>query len=153
MGGGDPMCVDQLLHPNRLLQDNWVNAMPRWPGAGWRYPSSHLLKADVRQFFDDPIPLDQQFTDVFHGFEYRLGLIQQHRQGSGAYQAFSGEYVGENGWSWGDDEAPFAELSFRKDLTDRARAEPWDRFLEVDQDRDEILSAHREVLKHYRRFR
>ena len=40
-----------------------------------------------------------------HGFEYRLGLIQE-RVRTHSYRAISGEYVGE--WQWKDD-VPVAE--------------------------------------------
>ena len=33
MGTGDPVPAAHLLHPNRILEESWVNAMPRW-GAG-----------------------------------------------------------------------------------------------------------------------
>lgn len=96
MGTSDPMPVAQLLHPNRILDSSWVNAMPRWNGGRWHYPASHLLKADVRAVFRDLIPLEQDYVQAFHGFEYRLGLVQQSQQDvPGAYRALSGEYVGE----------------------------------------------------------
>lgn len=155
MGTTESMPAAQLLHPNRLLQDNWVNAMPRWNTTRWLYPSSHLLKSDIRRFFENFIPLDSQYRDVFHGYEFRLGLIQEHQNAGTAisYRALSGEYVGESGWAWGEngEDTPHVELAFRQ-AAERSRDWPWKDFLEVDN-LDETLISHREVLKHYRRFR
>ena len=39
------------------------------------YPASHLLKADLRRFFDQLIALEADYVEAFHGHEYRLGLI------------------------------------------------------------------------------
>lgn len=82
LGTGEPTKAAQLLHPDLLLQKSWVDAMPRWGQRhpGWIYPASHILKADIRQFFEDLIPLDDDYFAVFHGFEYRLGLIQEKQR-------------------------------------------------------------------------
>lgn len=150
MGTADPTPATQLLHPNRVLQHSWVLAMPRWEGVQWYHPSSHLLKADTRRFFEDLIPLDSKFVETFHGYEYRLGLIQEQEEGGRGYRALSGEYIGDTGWSWGEDEAPFAELAFRKD-GERSRDWPWPEILNGEA-WEQTLVAHREVLKRYRRF-
>ena len=151
MGTAEPTSAAQLLHPNRLLEKSWVDAMPRWGEGhpGWIYPASHLLKADIRPYFENLIPLDADYTATFHGYEYRLGLIQENRgDGLRGYRAMSGEYVGETGWSWEDRDVPFAELAFRE-AAERSQEWPWADFLDGD-DLDQTLINHREVLKHYR---
>lgn len=150
LGNGEPMNASQLLHPNRLLEKSWVNAMARWGEGhpGWIYPASHVLKADTRRFFDDLISLDDEYTAVFHGYEYRLGLIQEMHAGRIGYRALSGEYVGERQWSWDDHDVPLAELSFREAAV-RSQEWPWVEYLGGDG-LDRVLIEHREVLKHYR---
>ncbi|MDN4161079.1 SIR2 family protein [Nocardioides abyssi] len=150
MGTGEPMNASQLLHPNRLLADDWVNAMPRWNGGRWLYPASHVLKADIRRFFEDLIPLDADYRTAIHGYEYRLGLIQEQRQDGRGYRALSGEYVGENQWSWDERDVPLVELAFRA-AADRSRDWPWADFL-GGSSLDQVLIDHREVLKHYKRY-
>lgn len=152
MGTSEPLPAAQLLHPNRLFQDNWVNSMPRWNTTRWLYPASHLLKTDTRTFFEDLIPLESDYRDAFHGYEYRLGLIQGRQSDSSpmGYQALSGEYVGQNGWTRGESEMPHAEVDFRR-VTDLTPASPWSRYLGED-DLEGWLSRHREALKRYRRF-
>lgn len=151
MGTAEPTPTAQLLHPDRLLKKRWVEAMPRWGEGhpGWIYPASHLLKADTRNFFEDLIPLDADFVETFHGYEYRLGLIQESLEGHpGGYRALSGEYIGEQGWSWDDRGIPLAELSFRE-AANRSSDWPWPEFLKA-EDIEEALITHREVLKNYR---
>lgn len=151
MGTAEPSNASQLLHPNRLLEKSWVDAMPRWgeKHPGWIYPASHLLKADIRPFFEDLIPLDSDYASAFHGYEYRLGLIQENRgEGLHGDRAVSGEYVGERQWSGEDPDVPLVELAFRK-AAERSHDWPWTSYLDG-EDLDQALITHREVLKHYR---
>lgn len=150
MGTGEPMNAAQLLHPNRLLEKSWIDAMPRWGEGhpGWIYPASHVLKVDTRRFFDDLIPLDDDYAAAFHGYEYRLGLIQEKHAGGMGYRALSGEYVGERQWSWDDHDVPIAELSFREAAV-RSQEWPWAEYLGGNS-LDRALIDHREVLKRYR---
>jgi hypothetical protein len=147
MGTSDPRPASYLLHSNRLLPDEWVNLMPRWTGGRWLYPASHILKADLREFFAALIPLQTDYERVFHGYEYRLGLLQEAIPGG--YRAASGEYVGERGWSWSEGGVPIAEEQFRDDGS-RSRDWPWAEFL--GRDIDGALVEHREVLKRYQRY-
>ncbi len=152
MGTSGPVPAGQLLHPNRVFNESLVNAMPRWNSSRWHYPASHLLKVDSRLFFRDLILLDEDYKRVFHGFEYRLGLIQQAQQDApGSYRAMSGEYVGETSWSENDREVPASEVEFRK-ISARARSCPWVGFLGGEDSFDQVLINHREILKPYRRF-
>lgn len=150
MGTAEPVNASQLLHPNRLLPGSWVNDMPRWGEGhpGWTYPSSHILKADIRRFLQDLIPLETDYIAAFHGYEYRLGLIQEHRDDCRGFRAVSGEYVGEGQWSWNDRDVPLVELAFRE-AADRSRDWPWVDYL-GGEDLDQTFLSHREVLKHYR---
>lgn len=154
MGTGQQFSAAQLLHQNRAFDAAWVNAMPRWGegGSRWHFPASHLLKADIRRFFEDLIPLDSDYTATFHGWEYRLGLIQeQGDERLRGYRAMSGEYVGENAWSYNSEqEVPLAELAFRA-AAERSRNWPWTDFLDG-TGLNQVLLDHREILKKYRRW-
>ena len=151
MGTSDAIPAAQLLYPSRILEASWVNALSRWGenGPRWTYPASHLMKADIRRFFDNYIPLESEYIEAFHGYEYRLGLIHERQQyAPGSWRATDGEYVGEWGWSW-DDHIPLAEIAFRKQ-GERSSNWPWNDFLGGAADVDQALLAHREVLKNYR---
>jgi hypothetical protein len=146
MGTGEPQIAAQLLHPLRMIEPEWVNLMPRWEGQRWLYPASHLLKTDIRPFFKDLIPNDDDYKATFHAYEYRLGLIQEHTQDEpAAYRALSGEYVGD--WSW-ERGIPKAELDFRR--TVGQDPDPWTDYLGTD-DLDDLLTQHRDVLAQHKR--
>lgn len=146
-----PAC--QIIHPHRVLDDNGVNALPRWNGGRWRYPASHLLKADVRALLKDLIPGDD-YEDVFHGYEYRMSLLHARTNAAypGAYSAGSGEYVGEHSWSWDDRDVPLAEIAFRE-AGQRAPEWPWASFFGDEAAYDQALIGHRAVLEGFKYHR
>ncbi|MCW4354087.1 hypothetical protein ONR57_12325 [Hoyosella sp. YIM 151337] len=124
--------------------------MPHWNETKWHYPASHLLKADVRAAFEDLISLKQDYAQAFHGFEYRLGLIQQSQQDvPGAYRALAGECVSERSWSWDDSPVPAVEVEFRKAM-ERNRHRAWAHYLGGADRFNQALLDHREVLRPYR---
>ncbi len=136
----------QLLHYQRMFTDDWAKNLPRWAGTnGWVYPTSHLFTTEVRRFFADLIPDEEEFLAAYRGFEYRIGLIQEFTPG---YHAMSGEYVGE--WAWRGEE-PQAELALRKQA-DRGHAAAWDAFFDEKLTLDEALIAQRAILKQYQRW-
>jgi hypothetical protein len=145
-----PSC--QVIHPYRVLDEDRVNALPRWnAGGGLTYPLSHLLKADTRSIFADLIPEDSDYVDTFHGYEYRMSLLHENTNAthSGAYRAMSGEYVGEQGWSWDDRSVPLAEVAFRA-AGQRASDWPWVRLLGGEDGYDQALIEHRGVLETFK---
>ena len=138
-----------LLHYQRLTEDKWVNGLPRWDKYTWSYPQSHLFLTDIWRFFKDSSPSFDDYKVVYHGFEYRLGLIQE-RTASGMFmKAISGEYVGERGWD--QDGVPQAEVAFRRHL-ERSRSNSWQIYLGGADEVDGVLVAHREVIKRYERW-
>lgn len=139
------MNAAQLVHYQRLFTDDWAKNLPRWAGSGWLYPTSHLFTTEVRRFFTDLIPDEEDFLAAYRGFEYRLGLIQEFTPGN---RAMSGEYVGE--WAWRGEE-PQAELALRKQA-ERGHAAAWDSLLDGKITLDEALIAHRAVIKQYQRW-
>ena len=151
MGTSEDIAVAQLLHPQRILERSRINAFPRWEGTTWIHPASHLLKTDIKPFFEELIPLEADYVQAFHGFEYRFGLVQENiNDDTKGLRALSGEYVGERAWSWGDEEVPLAEVAFRK-AVERNASRPWNSFLGGTENVDGALLVHREVLKNYRR--
>lgn len=136
----------QILHYQRLFDDDWAKNLPRWAGTnGWLYPTSHLFTSEVRHFFADVIPDEEEFLSAYRGYEYRLGLIQQFTPG---HRAMSGEYAGE--WAWRGEE-PQAEVGLRKQA-ERGHASVWELLFGDELTLDEALTAHREVLKRYQRW-
>lgn len=136
----------QLLHYQRLFTDDWAKNLPRWAGTnGWVYPMSHLFSTEVRRFFTDLIPHEEEFVAAYRGFEYRIGLIQEFTPG---YHAMSGEYAGE--WAWRGEE-PQAELALRNQA-ERGYAAAWHAFFEGKRTLDEALIAFRSILKRYQRW-
>lgn len=142
----EPQSVAQFLHYARIADNAWIHMMPRTEGTQYYYPVSHIFKEDTRRFFSELIPQDSDFDTAFHGFEYRIGLLQQYSQG---YKAISGEYVGT--WAWAAD-IPHAEALFRRDL-ERHGDDAWADILAVDGDTvDSALTSHRETLSRLRQF-
>lgn len=136
----------QLLHYQRLFTDDWAKNLPRWAGTnGWVYPTSHLFATEIRRFFTDLIPDEEEFLMAYRGFEYRIGLIQEYTPG---HHAMSGEYVGE--WAWRGEE-PQAELALRRQA-ERGHVGAWDAFFDGKLTLDEALIAHRAILKRYQRW-
>lgn len=99
-----PMPAAQALHTSRWI-DNWawLNQLPRWGGAAWIYPVSHLLHADLRPVLVDLVPDDDAYRRLFDGAEFRTALAQ-HAQADGglrgAYQAAMGQWAGERSWTF-----------------------------------------------------
>jgi hypothetical protein len=146
-----PAC--QIIHPYRVLDDNGVNALPRWKGNRWTYPVSHLLKADVRALIEDLIPGDD-YEDVFHGYEYRMSLLHEITNAThqGTYPAGPGEYVGERNWSWDNRDMPLAEIAFRE-AGQHALDWPWFALLGGEATYDQTLISHRAVLERFKYHR
>lgn len=138
----------QLLHPRRIFDGGWINYTGRWNGSLRAWPASSLLRIDTRHFFESVIPLEDGYTEAFHGYEYRLGLIHEHTQGPAAYRALSGEYALDTQWSSEGSKMPLAEAAFQK-AGDRSQDWPWPAFLGP-ANIDDVLLKHREVLDRYR---
>ena len=147
-GRDAPSPAGQLLHPERLLTKPWVEAMPRWGGAAWTFPSSHLLQTDIADLVNEYVVNKSDYVEAFHGFENRLGLVQERQQHyDAAYRALPGEYVGERGWTFAKPSVPLAEVAFRAAIATRSM-DPWGAF--IDGPVDQALTDHREILEGYR---
>ncbi|MCS5735092.1 SIR2 family protein [Herbiconiux daphne] len=153
MGHGEAVPSAQLLHANHVFASGLIKVMPRWGDTRWVYPISHLLLTDLRVFFADFIRLDADFVAAFHGYEYRIGLIQSQLAIDGyGYSPADGEYVGERGWSFASDRKPLAEITFVREASRRADW-PWPEYLGGPDGLEKVLEAHRELLRSYSRSR
>ncbi|WP_345802886.1 SIR2 family protein [Microbacterium sp. AZCO] len=135
----------QSLHYLRLASDDWVDNLPRWGTQRWLYPTSHLFVTDLRGYFADSIPVDDEFQLAYQSFEYRLGLVQERTPGK---HAISGEYVGE--WRWEGD-VPKMESALRRQI-ERGQAPAWQAFYGGTAELETALVAQRETLKRYVRW-
>ncbi len=142
------------LHYNVVLDSDLINTFPRWNSTRWTYAASHLLKADLREVFHDPIPNDDEYKAAAHGFEYRLGLVQHATSNApGGVRPVYGEYAGEGQWtrSLEDETIPRAEIEFRRS-GERRSDWPWPAFVGADADLDTYLHGYRDVIKKYDRW-
>lgn len=144
-----PAC--QIIHPIRVLENDWVKTLPRWSNQTWVYPPSHLLRADTRPIFEALIPEDADYAETFSNYEFRLSLLQQNTNAAhaSAYRAMPGEYLGERAWSWDDPNIPLAEIAFRE-AAERDADGSWVDFLGGGDKYDKALIDHRSVLEMYK---
>ncbi|WP_167372266.1 SIR2 family protein [Rhodococcus koreensis] len=138
------------LHVNARLDGEVVNALPRFGGTRWNFPGSHMLKEDLREVLQEFFPDYQGYASAVHGYEYRVGLVQEATKAEGAYRAMSGEYVGEREWK--ADGSLTAEQEFRKSAAKGARDWPWTGLLGDLKNLEETLLRHREVVSKYKRW-
>lgn len=140
-----PAC--QIIHPIRVLDNDWVKALPRWNGQPWTYPLSQLLRADTRAVLDASIPEDPDYAETFRNYEFRMSLLHEKTNAAhvSAYRAMPGEYVGEQAWSWDDRNIPLGEIAFRE-AGARDSDWPWISFLGGKDKYEETLVDHRAVL-------
>lgn len=142
-----PAC--QIVHPYRVLDNNWVKTLPRWNGYQSAYAASHLLKMDVRALVEELVPDD--YMDTFHGYEYRMSLLHERTNATYpvTYRAGPGEYIGDRNWSWVDRDTPLAEIAFRE-AGQHAADWPWISLLEGEATYDQVLIDHRAILKQFK---
>ena len=146
----DPIPASQLLHPLEVLETNLFGQVPRWGGSRPYYPASRLLKADLRRFFDQFIPSNADYVDAAHGFEFRLGFIQEQQQDvAGANHAMPGEFVGERQWSFEQPPVLRSESAFRRAGEQRSDW-PWVAYLGGQDEYEQALKSYRPVLERYR---
>jgi len=115
-----------VLHQNRLLNAELINAMPDGPPTGqkWLYPQSHLLRRVLKPFITDVLPA-ARFTEAFDDFEYAAGLLQPRNPDGtkGRYNPNAGEYALDGRW---DDDVPHAENRLRARHARLGLASPWE---------------------------
>ncbi|AHH16891.1 SIR2-like domain-containing protein [Nocardia nova SH22a] len=143
-----PKSAAHVLHLQEVL-DTWTGALPRWGGVRWKFPESHLLRADLEGLFKDY--LGPRHLDVVHDVEYRTGLAQFLDTDGLANHPNSGEFAGEQGWDfYSDDPKPFAEQRFREQIARRG-PRAWALISPDSTWDDSCLDRYREVLNDYQK--
>jgi hypothetical protein len=66
----------QVLHLQRVVDDRNANGLPRWGGEHWKYPTSHLLRASLHDFFVDHDVHSATYDELCDDVEYGTGLVQ-----------------------------------------------------------------------------
>lgn len=146
---GGPEPAAQALHYHRIWEPEWINNLPRWNGVRWHYPASHLMKADLRQFFKGSLE-GEAFANAYHDFEYRLGLVQMRTGTSGhRYRANMGEYADQHLWER-DGETPKAETRFKRALA-KSHSDSWQQYFGGADQLEAEIKEMRGAMDIYRR--
>jgi hypothetical protein len=143
-----------VLHDYRVIEPDDVNQLPRWSGTGWQYPTSHLLRADLREVLRPLIAEDDQYVQASNRYEYRVALLQHRRQDiTGSYGGAPGEFVGD--YRWVGDVEPLMEADFRSAAEKSDHRWPWWSVLGGNDPAalDAALTDFREHLNEIRRHR
>lgn len=100
-GGQQERPAWDILHDYRTMDPQVINAFPRWGStAGWLYPQSHLLKAELRAVLLPILGDEIAYEHLYLRTEYRTAIVQ-HRCDTGRFRAAPGEFIGE--WQWDGD--------------------------------------------------
>ena len=131
----------QVLHLLRVVDNNDANRLPRWDGQQWRYPTSHLLKAELQQFFADQNVDNRTYDNLCDDVEYRTGFVQHLIDDQpGDLRPCGGEFVLER-------RREPAEQQFRESIA-RNGLSAWADLL-GDGDLDANLASYGETLARY----
>lgn len=145
----DPLPASQLLHYHFFTDEGIIKGFPRWGGTQYIYPSSHLFKQVMQGYFDEITSFNDDFKNIYHEFEYRLGLLQElTRRNSGhRFRAITGEYLLSLAR---EGDIRQSELDFRRRLNPHS-LKAWEQLLPAGTTIDGALIKHREeVLVKYR---
>jgi hypothetical protein len=130
-----------VLHDHDVLNENIINAFPRWAGTRWIYATAHLLMLELREPLRALEPDDDSYKVLVHGYELRAALAQKL---AGERFAAPGLFISD--WQWDRDTGQLrAEIAFRQSgdlpawgLTDSLKL-------------DDVMNELREELKKSRR--
>jgi hypothetical protein len=134
----EPRSALEVLYLNRVLNDTMVQALPRWGDQSWRYPSSHLIRADLTAVLAETLKT-QRFEPSLDDLEYRVGLVEYLQ--TNAHHPHLGEFIlGERGGE--------AEQRLRRDAARASNSWPWWSLLKSPQSMEEVLAGYTEVLRY-----
>lgn len=134
----------QVLHLQRVVADENANRLPRWGGEHWIYPTSHVLRASLRDFFADHDVDSATYDELCDDVEYRTGLVQHLIDDQPLeFRPNAGEFVLR-------DRRTYAEQRFRDQLARNGDAAWADLFGEHDLDSN--LASYGKILARYRTF-
>lgn len=151
-GNTDPLPAVHALHPAKVIPSEEIKHLPRWGATRWPYPSSHLLRADLRELFRSTVPLDADYNTLHNQFEYRVACVVEGPMAlSGVYRAPEGEYLGDGQWL--TDGRLHAEAEFAAYAEQQDASWPWWQYLGGGPaGLQGALGSVREVIKRYQRW-
>jgi len=140
------------LHDLAVLRPEGVDLLPRWEGNKWLYPTSHLLRADLREPLRTRLPDDDDYKQQHDRFEYRTSLLTWliKKTVISGYRLMSGEFLAE--WQWNADGLNLAEVDFRRTLEATDDTWAWWPLLGDRDTADRTLATFREELQKLRRW-
>lgn len=131
-----------------VLMEGVVKSLPRYPGPGWLYPPSHLLRDVTRPVLEDLVPDSGDYSRRHDDYEYYAALVQ-HCTASKYQGPASGEFIGDHGWS---QHGLLAEIRFRQRAEQADLDWPWFKVIGGRDKRDAVLTDLQETLKKMTRW-
>lgn len=125
-----PGPVETILAPDWVLDAESIKTLPRWEGASWLYPPSHLLRSDLHPILAE-FTADGSTTRTIDDLEFRQALLRC-RTAEGETYALKGEYLGDP--RWGERSALEAAIERFKATAHRAEPWPWEPVVAGDLD-------------------
>lgn len=136
-----------VLDPWTVTDQDHLNNLPRAEGQKWFYPASKFVREDLAELMA-PIVGDEDYDLLHRRAEYRAALACEFgRSRETGGRPPSGEYIGDNMWTWGSDGEPLVAIDFRE----RGDRTAWGLRDDNEAEFNEHLSRLNETLKHYRR--
>ena len=141
----------RALQEQRIAASETVNAMPQWVGQQWQFPSSHLLRADLREVLRPIISDDDDYKWASDRFEYRQALLQHSEPTPYAHHwASLGVFIQDSHWL--QDGRLQTEVEFRS-CADRADDDwPWWPIVGGPDGLDDTLGSLRNTLARMRGY-
>lgn len=134
----------QILHQSRVFDDANSARFTRLAGRNWAFPTSHLLRAVLEDFFVDLDVDPARYQQLCDDVEFRTGLVQHlMEEQPGNFNANTGEYLV-------DSRRTATEERFRESLDLNGKA-AW-ASLFADGDTDSVLDGYGQHLDRYGRF-
>ena len=107
------------LHDFAVLNQEAINAFPKWSNPGWIYARSHLLKAELRPVLLPIVGDDDSYEALFARTEYRFALAQLLYSGPSRLRPAPGEFIWESAWDHTD------TLTWEIDFREHADRDVW----------------------------
>jgi len=137
-----------VLHPWTVTEHDQLNKLPRAGGRKWVYPASRFVREDLADLVA-PILGDEDYDLLHKRAEYRAALAYEFGKTAETWdQPLSGEYVGEQMWTWGNEREPLMAVDFRE-RGDRAA---WGLRDDNESEFNQHIADLNEVLRSYPRY-
>lgn len=98
IGSTAPVPLVHALHPWQVFHEQaLIDGMSRWNGPTWKYPRSHLVRAEVREPLRQLIPDESEYLEACDRFEaVAAALAMDTENPSGERSPWIGEYLGHH---------------------------------------------------------